>query len=464
MTTAARSLAARLVLVLALVQTASVVLGMAAWMAFSPYVSWTDVAHRSAAGRVAESLAGDAAAAEALRRYAAARPGFQHAASVAGRIVDSSGPEIAALLATLGPTLPREGQIDARMPDGGLIRFSSLPSPAGEVIVATAGDRFRAEDLMTFLGTYLPELFPLFAPAILAAAIAVPLAVRLILRPLRQRARDLAEIDLRSLDRRLPDRGTPSEIAPFCDAINALLARLEDGVARQRLFTANAAHELRTPVAVLQARLDALPEDRPERAALLRDIRRITVLLDQLLSVARLGQRSPAAAPLIDLVSLARRVAADCAPLGIAAGRDIVFEPRAQALPIQGDPQAIEGALAALIENALRAEPEGGTVGVGVGPGPLIAVVDHGPGVPAAQRELIFEPFWRADPTTRGTGLGLAIVREVARLHAGAVDVVETPGGGATFRLLLPGLPAPAGLLAADAGQDASHHAQPQPS
>lgn len=439
-----RSLAVRLVVVLALVQTASVVLGMAGWMAFSPYVSWTDVAHRSAADRVARSATGDPAAVADLRRYADARPGFQHAVSVAGRVVGASSEELATLLAQLGPTLPREGQIDARMPDGGLIRFSSLPSPTGEVIVATVGDRFRAEDLVTFVDTYLPELVPLFAPAILAAAIAVPLAVRLILRPLRRRAADLAQIDLRNLDRRLPEKGTPSEIVPFCDAINQLLARLEDGVARQRLFTANAAHELRTPVAVLQARIDALPEDLPERAALLRDSRRITVLLDQLLSVARFGQRGLASAERVDLVPLARQVAADCAPLGIAAGRQVAFESAGAVPPILGDRQAIEGALAALIENALRAEPEGGTVVVAVAPGPVLSVVDHGPGVPAADRALVFEPFWRGDPTTRGTGLGLAIVREVARLHAGSAEVEETPGGGATFRLRLPGHPGPA--------------------
>jgi signal transduction histidine kinase len=443
-----RSLAARIVLVIALVQASTVVLGMAGWMLFSPYVNWSDVAHRSAADLVIADIT-DAgrpviAAGARLSTYAASRPGFEYAALAEGVVLDGSSTELAGLVTSLGSSLPRKGQLENRTTDGRRVRVTSLPSPiaeAQEITVVTAGDRFRAEDLAAFLRHYLPQLVPIFGPALLAAAIAVPLAVRLALRPLTRASLHLSRVGVRSLDVRLPDAGTPSELAPFVASINELLARLEEGVARQRLFTANAAHELRTPVAILQARVDALPDPVESRQDLLRDVRRVTVLLDQLLTVARLGQRAGGIGEEVDLAALARRVVADCAPLAIRAGRQLAVELSGDPPVIAGEAQAIEGALTALVENALRAEPVGGVVTVIVGAGPHLRVVDHGGGIAPEVRGLVFEPFWRGETGTRGTGLGLAIVSEVARLHGGTASVQETPGGGATFALHLPGLP-----------------------
>jgi signal transduction histidine kinase len=448
-----RSLAVRLVLVLALVQSGTVVAGMAAWMIFSPYVTWVDVAHRSASGLVLAALERGADGAPALRMtealgaYAAARPGFGFAALVDGRPAGGSSPEVAAAVARFGPLLPREGQLEAATAEGRSLRLSALPGPEAfgdaPVIVATTGDRFRADDLPAFVGAYLPALVPLFGPAVVAAAIVLPLAIGITLRPVGRAAREAELVTLDTLDRRLPEDGAPSELAPFIAAINRLLARLQDGVARQRVFVANAAHELRTPVAVIQARLDGLAEGSPARDELLRDLRRITVLLDQLLSVARLGQRNGTGATPLDLVACTRRLVSDCAPLAIRSGRALAFEADEASMPAHGDEGALEGAIAALIENALEAEPPGGTVLVRVGPGPMVIVRDHGRGIPPADREAVFEPFWRGREGGRGTGLGLAIVREVARLHRGEVDVSETPGGGATFALRLP--PPPSG-------------------
>ncbi len=101
------------------------------------------------------------------------------------------------------------------------------------------------------------------------------------------------------------------------------------------------------------------------------------------------------------------------------------------------DALAIQGAVANLIDNALRMEPDRGEIEVRVNGDGSVDVVDHGEGVALQHRDLVFEPFWRGDPTAPGTGLGLAIVREVARLHGGTVEVIPTLGGGATFRLRL---------------------------
>jgi signal transduction histidine kinase len=413
-------------------------------MLSSPYVSWDDVAGEHAADLVLASLGPGPALGEAgpFAVYAAGRPGLQVAVLQGGRVLPGSSPVLAAALAALGPALPVDGRLAVPLGDGGMAAFRQSETAYGPVVVVTAGAKFRlSEDLGTFFARYALQLVPMFGPALLAGCIAMPLLIRRILRPVRAAAAAAEAIDFRSLDRRLDALAAPTELRPLLGAFNGLLARVEDGAQRQRLFTANAAHELRTPVAILQARVDSLPEAAPERAALARDLRRMTLLLDQLLAVARLGQAETLqeATP-IDLAALARRVVGDMAPLAIRSGRSLALE-AGTAVSVRGHAQALESALGNLVENALRAEPPGGTVVVVVGPGARLAVVDHGPGVAEAERSFLFEPFWRREDGSRGTGLGLAMVREVARLHGGTAEVCETAGGGATFTLRLQPMP-----------------------
>ena len=108
-----------------------------------------------------------------------------------------------------------------------------------------------------------------------------------------------------------------------------------------------------------------------------------------------------------------------------------------------GDARAIEGAVAALIDNALKVEPEGSGVELAVKVGADIVVRDHGPGVAADEQALIFEPFWRKDERLPGSGLGLATVREMARLHGGRVRLDDTVRDGAAFIIHLPQVEAP---------------------
>jgi signal transduction histidine kinase len=129
---------------------------------------------------------------------------------------------------------------------------------------------------------------------------------------------------------------------------------------------------------------------------------------------------------------------ADYAPLVIENHRNIEFESSGARLIVVGNRRAIECAVANLIDNALRAEPIGGSVIVRVEKGVKISVVDHGEGVPPAARELIFEPFWRGSEASPGTGLGLAIVKELVDLHRGTISLEQTPGGGSTFVIILP--------------------------
>lgn len=241
---------------------------------------------------------------------------------------------------------------------------------------------------------------------------------------------------MNSIDQRIPLEGIPAETMPLVEAVNAALAQLDAGAARQRRFAANAAHELRTPVAILRTRIDAL-SDVPYKTNLKRDVRRIQTIVDQLLIAARLNEHGGTMDGIVDLVTTIRTVVADYAPLVVENKKHIEFESPVPSVRVRGNRQALECIAANLIDNALRAEPEGKSVLVRVGPGGTVDVVDHGAGIPKDSRDRIFEPFWRGSETSPGTGLGLAIVKELLDLHKGRVSVVETPGGGATFRVTL---------------------------
>ena len=210
---------------------------------------------------------------------------------------------------------------------------------------------------------------------------------------------------------------------------------MELGVAQQKRFMANAAHELRTPLAVLRARVEA-SEDSSLKGHLKRDVSRIGAIMEQLLASARLGGQGADTMQRIDLADLAWRVVADYALLCLDRDRRIEFEERETPVFVLGDRRAIESVLGNLIDNALRSERPGGTVLVRLRDDAVLEVIDHGDGV-ATERETIFEPFWRKSDATPGTGLGLAIARDLMTKLSGRIWVEDTPGGGATFKISL---------------------------
>jgi signal transduction histidine kinase len=441
------SLTGRLIGLLVLVQTGVAVAGMTAWMLFSPFVSFEDVAAETTRGNVVRSLREQDGRLSIqpdaeFTAYLAQRPGLVYAALRDNLVLPGSSPALADVLARLGPVLPRNGQIDAKAtPGASLIRFASIDTPFGEVVVASMNDTFGRGDFGSFLTVYLAQLLPLFGPAVLMAALVVPVVVRRSLRPVVEASRLAETIEIDSLHRRIPAEDLPREVAPLARAVNDLLGRLEDGIARQRLFSANAAHELRTPVAILEAKIDGLPAG-PARHDLKRAVNRIALLLNQLLAVARLGQREVRVDEDLDLQVLLRSVVADCAPLALRMGRAVEFQGEPLPITVRANRQALGSALANLIDNALSYEPAGGTVIVACSRrdegSVTIIVEDHGPGIPQNARDLVFEPFWRKDEARVGSGLGLSIAAQILRLHGGEISCRETPGGGATFVMTLP--------------------------
>jgi len=310
------------------------------------------------------------------------------------------------------------------------------------MLMAICNHQFAWDDLFFILRDYARSYFlsanGLFLlPPIVASLLIVAIVARRGLVPLRRAAEEAARIDLDSLAQRLPEGGMPAEIMPLVTAINGALARLDAGVARQRRFAANAAHELRTPIAILRARVDN-PEEAGLREDLRRNLRRMRTIVEQLLALSRLNEGHGFSMGDIDLAQTLLPIVADYMPLVVENGRRIDFEAPEFPVTVKGDRRALESIVSNLIDNALKAEPKGGSIHVRILPPAVIEVADHGGGVAPAERELIFEPFWRKNDAAPGTGLGLAIVKELVSVHQGRIWIEDTQGGGATFKIALP--------------------------
>ena len=306
-------------------------------------------------------------------------------------------------------------------------------------IVARRGPP-EARDYFYWMMTELrTELGPLIAIVALVGTVLAVFTVGRGLAPLAAISRQAATLEPGST-RRLDDRGVPEEVRPLVEAMNRALDRLQDALAQQRRFTAVAAHELRTPLAALRARLDGLPADLADRKALLATTERMGRLVDQLLAVARLESGQLRTDERLDLCALVRSVIAERAPRALAAGRELAFEAPPGPLTVHGSRDALERAVGNLLDNALRYSPPGGTVEVRLAADGTLEVLDRGPGFGDLVPEELFRPFVRGGDGPRdpdGAGLGLAIVHDVARLHGGEAFAGPRAGGGAVvgFRI-----------------------------
>jgi signal transduction histidine kinase len=218
-------------------------------------------------------------------------------------------------------------------------------------------------------------------------------------------------------------------------------------MAEKDRFVSTVSHDFRTPLAVILTALQTL-EDNPnlsseERRGVLegaiRQCRRMMTMSEELLRLARIGSQPPARAR-VALERLAEDTVASLRPRASDAGVRLETATGRLEVEVEVEAALIERALVNLVDNALRHAPRGSAVTVRVEPQgdcAIIQVDDRGPGVAAADRERIFEPFHRGGPSS-GSGLGLAIVREVARAHGGRAVVVDAPEGGARFVMTLP--------------------------
>lgn len=299
-----------------------------------------------------------------------------------------------------------------------------------------SNDALAEEMVAEFLGK-AAWLFPL----ILCIVVAVTVwTVRSSIKPVLRASEQAAAIAPDAIDVRLSTADLPAELRPLVEAVNHALDRLSQGFELQRRFTADAAHELRTPLAILSAGLEAL-KPTPEVRRLQLDAARMTRLVQQLLEVARLDASLTVARRKVDLVSVASDVCQQLAPWVAAQGLELALEAAEGAVWVMADPEALGNALRNLVENAVVHGPPDSEVTISVTREGALAVADRGPGVPLEDRPHIFERFWRGQrrrASGSGAGLGLAIVAEIVRLHDGSLEVSAAEGGGAVFRIQLP--------------------------
>ncbi|WP_439403953.1 sensor histidine kinase [Bradyrhizobium sp. DASA03076] len=317
-------------------------------------------------------------------------------------------------------------------------RLKRVNTDAGnvQIITATQGRLTGAKALfmtsLAFLGIALPGLLIMAT----ATFIATPMIVQRAFRGLDATADQARRIDIHQRGARLSVERIPLEVVPLVTAVNDALARLDQGYIRHKRFVADAAHELRTPIAILNTRLESLPSG-PDKTRLLEDTARLATLAEQLLDIQRLDRCGHPFAR-VDLVAVAQSAAADLAPLAIAAGYELALDAPSTPIETIGDAVALERALTNLVQNAIQHGPRRGTIGIRVSKPACIEVTDEGAGIPQDQREQIFEPFYRLTPLDRGAGLGLNMVREIVLLHGGQVAVTDDADGGTCFRLTLP--------------------------
>ncbi|RCX26347.1 ATP-binding protein [Thioalbus denitrificans] len=259
------------------------------------------------------------------------------------------------------------------------------------------------------------------------------------LRPLNQLAAAVARRRPDALEPVAESR-VPSEARPLVAAINQLIKRMAQAFDRERRFTADAAHELRTPLAALktQAQVALRAGDDTVRANALRQINhgvdRSTRLLEQLLTLARMdAHHATTGAESVDLGRLVAECVAEAAPEALARDVEVGLDAPAGDYVIHGSAGALGVLLRNLLDNALRYTPAGGEVSVGLqeqARGVTLCVTDTGPGIPPEEREAVFERFRRgADAAAPGSGLGLSIVKRIAELHGSRVRLEAGPGG-----------------------------------
>ena len=371
--------------------------------------------------------------------YAASTDDIFAVRDAAGRILAASPPEFGDQvvkwpLAKDDPSYFHLTNLGSTDYYGLSVELKSTAGPVSVSVARTAGANDLVSSLLREFVVDVAWISPLFMLATLAIGI---LVVRGGLKPVRDISRMTAAIGPNSTSIRLPAANLPAEIKPLVDAVNAALDRLERGFLAQRQFTADAAHQLHTPLAIVTGALDSM-QGNGELGRLRMDVARMNRLVEQLLRVARLDAVALELEP-VDLNEVASSVVGTLAAWAIPQGRTVAFVGADGPVWVHANGHAVADAITNLVENGIAHSPSGAEVTVKVDRHGRVAVIDHGCGVMPQERERIFDRFWRGNnPKGEGAGLGLAIVQEIMKAHNGGVTVQDNIGGGSVFTLLFP--------------------------
>ena len=342
--------------------------------------------------------------------------------------------------------------------------ITQLPEARFEYRVLLARDLSPIEAQLRSLRRALLVTLPLIL--LLAAAGGYFLAGRA-MQPVARITAQARHIEAHALHERLQVARADDEFGQLARVLNDLFARLERAFQHQRQFIADAAHELRTPVAILRSQTDvALERPRPAGeyaatlAAMRAEIEHLSALVDDLLLIARAdAEQLPLGREVVDVVEVVDEACRALRPLARNKRLALRWE-IGDELSVRGDARLLRRAVVNLLANAIKYTPEGGAIRVTVvphGDRAAIGIADTGIGLAAEDLPHIFARFYRAHRGSgaqeEGSGLGLAIVKMIAELHGGCVHVDSSPGKGSCFTLFIPGVlsqPAPASVMMAD--------------
>jgi signal transduction histidine kinase len=321
-----------------------------------------------------------------------------------------------------------------------LIVAVGVGGPGGPYVVLVGQSLQPMERSVTTVATLVATGLPIL---LLVVGVATFVLAGRSLRPVEAIRRRVADISGRDISGRVPVPEADDEVARLATTMNAMLARLETAQTTQRRFVADASHELRSPLAALRATVELAANPKTASAAsaetLLAETDRLERLVADLLLLAKADEHGlPVDRSDVDLDDL---VQAERTRLRALPG--LIVGGRVRAVRVRGDGHQLAQALRNLVDNAVRHTTSRVDLDLRAdGVRAVIEVSDDGPGIPPDARERVFERFVRLDDSRArsagGSGLGLAIVREVITAHGGTVDVADSPGGGALFRIRLP--------------------------
>ncbi|MCF8198084.1 MAG: hypothetical protein K9J42_04915 [Sulfuritalea sp.] len=324
------------------------------------------------------------------------------------------------------------------------VEWHTFTMRKGDLVIQVAN---TTENRAGMFGRIAPWLLLPLAVLVAFLGSLIWVAVGRALRPLEQVRREIGRRGSSSMEE-LATTGLPDEVQPLVTTLNELLARLQQSMSLQRRFTADATHELRTPLAAvrLQAQLALKANSSAEREEALQEliggVDRAAHLVDQLLQMTRLEPDAmPVTFTAVSLGEIARHVVASFQNQARLKNIDLGLG-HCDDIYIAGDRVSVQALLNNLVANALIHCPAGSHVDVELhrnGSMAELKVYDDGPGIPADERQRVFDRFYRLPGTdTIGSGLGLAIVRQVVNLHHGTVSLDDAIGGGLLVRVKLP--------------------------
>ncbi len=307
-----------------------------------------------------------------------------------------------------------------------------------DYLIQTAQSEDSAHSFADILRqTFFKRISVFGIPFLFILMLVIALSIKLIMSPITRTLKQTREISFAKPDVRLDTSTLPQEIQPLAQAVNDALDRLEKGITAQKDFIASAAHELRTPLAILRSHVDLL-EDKNVAAMMRDDVDNMARLVSQLLDTARLESPERLEMHEIDLADAVRSVSQDIWPLMVKDGRAFNVQGIDKPAPVPGHFDSVCRALRNVLENTLKYTPKGSAIEITL-TGCRIDIRDHGPGIADGEKDRIFEKFSRRDrQKSSGAGLGLFIVRRIMELHGGSARVTDAPGGGSIFTLQFP--------------------------